>query len=135
MTNNTPCGIVISPTDISVNDISTNDMGVEMGITNTSALTEAAFYILLSLQTPSHGYAIMQNIKTITNGRICMGAGTLYGALSALNGKGLIAECESNDPARREYVITKAGKTAVEKEIHRLEEMLNNAQKYYKEGR
>lgn len=106
-----------------------------MGITNTSALTEAAFYILLSLQTPSHGYAIMQNIKTITNGRICMGAGTLYGALSALNGKGLIAECESNDPARREYVITEAGKTAVEKEIHRLEEMLSNAQKYYKEGR
>ena len=47
----------------------------------------------------------------------------------------LIAECESNDPARREYVITEAGMTAVEKEIHRLEEMLSNAQKYYKEGR
>lgn len=105
-----------------------------MGITNTSALTETAFYILLSLQTQSHGYAIMQNIKAITNGRICMGAGTLYGALSALNEKKYIVECKSDDPTRREYVITAEGKEVLRKEVLRLREMLQNAQIYFSKG-
>ena len=104
-----------------------------MEITNTSALTETAYYILLSLQKQSHGYAIMQNITAITNGRIKMGAGTLYGALSALNAKKLIKECECEDPARREYVITDEGKKVLKKEIERLEELLNNAKTYYTE--
>lgn len=104
-----------------------------MGITNTSALTETAYYILLSLQKQSHGYGIMQNISTITNGRIKMGAGTLYGALSALNQKKLIKECESDDPARREYVITKEGRQVLKKEIERLTELLKNAETYYTE--
>lgn len=104
-----------------------------MGITNTSALTETAYYILLSLQKQSHGYAIMQNISSITNGRIKMGAGTLYGALSALNGKKLIRECESDDPARREYIITEEGKAVLKKEIERLEELLTNAKAYFTE--
>ncbi|MBR3715440.1 MAG: helix-turn-helix transcriptional regulator [Clostridia bacterium] len=104
-----------------------------MPTTNTSALTETAYYILLSLQTPLHGYAIMQNIKSITNGRISMGAGTLYGALNALNEKKYIVECECDDPSRREYVITNDGKEVLKKEISRLEEMLQNAQTYFKE--
>ena len=103
-----------------------------MGNSNT-ALTETTFYILLSLQTPSHGYAIMQNIKTITNGRIRMGAGTLYGALSALNDKGFIKECECKDPAKREYVITEDGKVALKKEVDRLTELVYNAEKYFRE--
>ncbi|MBE6608619.1 MAG: PadR family transcriptional regulator [Ruminococcaceae bacterium] len=104
-----------------------------MPTVNTSALTEAAYYILLSLQTPLHGYAIMQNIKSITNGRISMGAGTLYGALNALNEKKYIVECKCDDPSRREYVITEEGKAVLKKEILRLEEMLQNAQTYFKE--
>lgn len=104
-----------------------------MGITNTSALTETAYYILLSLQKQSHGYGIMQNISTITNGRIKMGAGTLYGALSALNQKKLIEECESDDPARREYVITEEGRQVLKKEIERLKELLKNAETFYTE--
>ena len=75
----------------------------------------------------------MQNIKTITNGRICMGAGTLYGALSALNEKHYIVECESQDPARREYIITTEGKEVLKKEISRLNEMLQNANTYFSE--
>ena len=103
-----------------------------MGNSNT-ALTETTFYILLSLQTPSHGYAIMQNIKSITNGRVRMGAGTLYGALSALNDKGFIKECECEDPSKREYFITENGKEALKKEISRLLELTYNAEKYFKE--
>ena len=128
--------ILASSYDISLYDISyddTQERSFTMPTTNTSALTETAYYILLSLQTPLHGYAIMQNIKSITNGRISMGAGTLYGALNALNEKKYIVECECDDPSRREYVITNDGKEVLKKEISRLEEMLQNAQTYFKE--
>ena len=40
-------------------------------------LTEAVYYILLSLYTPLHGYGIMQNVQKMTNGRLTIGAGTL----------------------------------------------------------
>ena len=43
------------------------------------ALTEVTFYILLSLYTPKHGYAVMQFIEEKTDGRLSLGAGTLYG--------------------------------------------------------
>ena len=124
--------IIISRNDISRNDvIQVKGFLKNMGNSNT-ALTETTFYILLSLQTPSHGYAIMQNIKTITNERVRMGAGTLYGALSALNDKGFIKECECKDPTKREYVITEHGKAALKKEIDRLFELTYNAEKYFK---
>ena len=45
------------------------------------ALTEVTFFILLSLYTPKHGYAVMQFIEDSTKGRLTLGAGTLYGAL------------------------------------------------------
>ena len=32
----------------------------------TTALTEAVFYILLSLDTPLHGYGIMQNVESLS---------------------------------------------------------------------
>ena len=41
----------------------------------TTALTEAVFYILLSLDTPLHGYGIMQAITALTDGRVNIGAG------------------------------------------------------------
>ncbi len=47
----------------------------------SGALTEVTFYILLSLYTPKHGYAVMQFIEEITGGRLSQGAVTLYGAL------------------------------------------------------
>ena len=58
------------------------------------ALTEVTFYILLSLYTPKHGYAVMQFIEETTGGRLSLGAGTLYGALNALQEKGWIAPCK-----------------------------------------
>ena len=42
------------------------------------ALTEAVFYILLSLYTPMHGYRIMQTVRELSNSRVDLGAGTLY---------------------------------------------------------
>lgn len=51
------------------------------------ALTEVTFFILLSLYTPKHGYAVMQFIEDSTKGRLTLGAGTLYGALNSLQEK------------------------------------------------
>ena len=41
------------------------------------ALTEVTFYILLSLYTPKHGYAVMQFVEEKTGGRLSLGAGNL----------------------------------------------------------
>lgn len=61
-----------------------------MSTSQNKALTEAVYYILLSILTPLHSYGIMQNIETISNGRIRLVAGTLYGALSSTLEKGWI---------------------------------------------
>lgn len=94
------------------------------------ALTEAVFYILLSLFEPMHGYGIMQNVKQLSSGRVSLGAGTLYGAINTLVEKGWITPCsEQRDIRKKEYVITHAGREAAETEIKRLGELLHNGQK------
>ena len=99
-----------------------------MGSKN-APLTEAVYYILLSLYTPLHGYGIMQNVKELTNGRLNIGAGTLYGALNTLLSKGYIVEHKSSDAAKKEYLITEEGKFAVSTELARLKELVNNGEK------
>ena len=74
------------------------------------ALTEVTFYILLSLYTPKHGYAVMQFIEEKTNGRLSLGAGTLYGALNSFQEKGWILPCGDSGGRKKEYIITPQGK-------------------------
>ena len=38
----------------------------------SGALTEVTFYILLSLYTPKHGYAVMQFVEEKTGGRLSL---------------------------------------------------------------
>lgn len=87
------------------------------------ALTEVTFFILLSLYTPKHGYSIMQFIEEKTGGRLSLGAGTLYGALTSLQDKGWIAPYGSNEGRKKEYEITVLGKEIAEKELNRLLEL------------
>ena len=91
------------------------------------ALTEVTFYILLSLFTPRHGYAIMQFIQEKTEGRLILGAGTLYGALKALEERGWIALYGEDKGRKKEYLITDSGKEAAEKELIRLRELAETA--------
>ncbi len=94
---------------------------------DTFALTEAVFYILLSLYTPLHGYGIMQNVSVLSNGRVNLAAGTLYGALNTLSERGwIMALPEGQGERKKEYVITQSGKDAVKREIIRLQELLLN---------
>jgi DNA-binding PadR family transcriptional regulator len=96
--------------------------------TDKVALTEAVYYILLSLYTPLHGYGIMQNVLKISNGRVNLAAGTLYGALTTLQEKKWIKAFEDEDESSRKkmYIITSQGKLIVEFEIDRLEELIAN---------
>ena len=105
-----------------------------MGNSNT-ALTEAVYYILLALQEPLHGYGIMQQTSSLSNGRLSISAGTLYGALSNLLEKGWIkpyGESEVQDGRRKQYQITDAGKEVLKAELGRLEELVENGRKYIK---
>jgi DNA-binding PadR family transcriptional regulator len=95
--------------------------------TTRGALTEAVYYILLSVYRPMHGYAIMQNITELSGGRVTLGAGTLYGAINTLLDKGWITSAGNGMSSRKkEYVISDLGKTVVEEEITRLDELLRN---------
>lgn len=91
------------------------------------ALTEVTFFILLSLYTPKHGYAVMQFIEDNTKGRLTLGAGTLYGALNSLQEKGWIAPFGDSAGRKKEYLITTQGKEIAEKELIRLNELVGVA--------
>ena len=91
------------------------------------ARTEVTFFILLSLYTPKHGYAVMQFIEDNTKGRLTLGAGTLYGALNSLQEKGWIAPFGDSAGRKKEYLITTQGKEIAEKELIRLNELVGVA--------
>lgn len=93
------------------------------------ALTEAVYYILLSLRSPLHGYGIMQRVEQLSAGRVRLAAGTLYGALESLLKKGWIeALPEETGSRKKEYVITAAGTQAAENELARLRELVANGE-------
>ena len=97
-----------------------------MGTINT-ALTEAVYYILLSLMQPMHGYGIMQNVERLSGGRLRLAAGTLYGAISTMLEKGWItAIAGESDSRKKEYVITEAGREILRAEYARLKELVEN---------
>lgn len=91
------------------------------------ALTEAVYYILLSLLEARHGYGIMQNTEELSHGRVRLAAGTLYGALSTLLEKGWIQALPGEKNSRKkEYIITDEGRKILCREMERLEELVAN---------
>lgn len=93
--------------------------------TTSNALTEAVYYILLALIEPKHGYGIMQQTNELSRGRLTLSAGTLYGALAALQEKGWI-EPLPEEGRKKEYRITEQGIKVLHEEITRLEELVKN---------
>ena len=79
--------------------------------TERGALTEAVYYILLSLFTPLHGYGIMQKVRDLSGDRVSLGAGTLKSS------------------RKKEYEITNLGRDIVKIEIIRLNELIENGYK------
>ena len=86
-------------------------------------MTEATYYILLSLLRPGHGYGMMQRVKELSGGRLEMGPGTLYGVLSRMNREGLIT-LTGEEGRRKNYAITDAGRAALLAEYNRLKRLV-----------
>jgi DNA-binding PadR family transcriptional regulator len=88
-------------------------------------MTEAMYYVLLALMNPNHGYQLMHSITEVSNGRLNMGPGTLYGVLSRMQKEGLIV-LEEDDGRRKTYKVTTEGKFALRTEYNRLRNMVRD---------
>lgn len=90
-----------------------------------SPMTEAMYYILLALMNPNHGYQLMGAIEQVSNGRIKMGPGTLYGVLTRLQNDELIAILK-DDGRRKTYTVTEDGRATLKVEYQRLKDMIQD---------
>lgn len=90
-------------------------------------LSPAAFHVLLALaEGERHGYAIIKDVESRTEGRVRMGPGTLYGAIKRMLDEGLIEESDErpdaalDDERRRYYRLTGFGRRVAAAEAGRL---------------
>ena len=87
---------------------------------------EPALLILISLSDEAkHGYAIMQDVRSLTGWELR--AGTLYGALGRMDRRGWIEEVQSEDYRRRPYALTQAGRSELHRQLRVLETLTREA--------
>lgn len=86
-------------------------------------LTEQMFYILLCLRQECCGTDIMSEVNRLTNGRVSVGPGTLYNLLESFLEVGWIAGTRV-EGRKRSYLITAAGRKALEDEYQRLQKLM-----------
>jgi len=70
-----------------------------------------------------HGYGVMREIETMSQGRVRLRAGTLYAALERLTGEGLVRESGQEvvgGRLRRYYALTDEGAAALSDEVERV---------------
>lgn len=85
-------------------------------------LTEQMFYILLCLRREQCGADIMAQVSSLTAGRVTVGPGTLYNLLEQFLTAGYIQETKV-EGRRRSYLITEAGRKALDGEYRRLQQL------------
>ncbi|MFZ0594319.1 MAG: helix-turn-helix transcriptional regulator [Bryobacteraceae bacterium] len=93
-------------------------------------LTEPVFLILTSLaDQPRHGYALMKDIESLSNGRVQLSTGTLYGALRRLLDDAWIERFEQEDTSREKqaYRLTPAGLAQLRLELDRMKQLMRAA--------
>jgi DNA-binding PadR family transcriptional regulator len=97
-------------------------------------LPNATLHLLLALADgPRHGYGIAQAVDALSDGRVTMGPGTLYGTIKKLLGAGLIEEAdwrpdpELDDERRRYYKLTGHGGAVLKAELDRLDDLVRAA--------
>ena len=97
-------------------------------------LSEQMYYVLLSLHTgPMHGYRIMQYVSGLTQGRVVIGAGTLYALLARFEEEGYICLCGIEE-GRKSYDLTPAGRQALEHEFDRLRQQVSDGARFLRKG-
>ena len=96
-------------------------------------LSEPVFYILLSLSpAPLHGYAIMKDVRVLSDERVGLSTGTLYGALKRMMEAGWIEPVldmsqQNGGRDRKAYRLTHLGKQILKAEIERLNHLVRVA--------
>lgn len=85
-------------------------------------MTETAFYILLCLKKPNHGYGIVRTVERLTDGAIRLAPGTMYGSLSKMEKDGLI-QFTREEEKRKIYQITDLGLEVLQIELNRIERL------------
>jgi DNA-binding PadR family transcriptional regulator len=109
-------------------------MGTKTDIQSNLPLTEATYFILLSLApVPRHGYAIMKDVRQLSHERVTLSTGTLYSALKRLLEQGWIrravdAENTTIGRERKSYCLTQIGRGTLEAEVQRLQSLVSVAQ-------
>lgn len=93
-----------------------------------------SFYILLALHDgPAHGWDVIKRIREITDGQSDPSSGSLYLAMVRLEQQGLLTEAArpagADDPRRRYYKLTPAGRAAARDEATRLEQLVDQAKR------
>ena len=97
-------------------------------------LREPTFFILLSLSPgPKHGYAILKEVESLSEGRVKLSTGTLYGAIKRLLDDGWIRRVadpipNGTDRERKSYDLTELGRRILNAEIARLQKLVRVAQ-------
>jgi DNA-binding PadR family transcriptional regulator len=92
-------------------------------------LTPAVFFILFALaQGEKHGYAIMQQVSVLSDGKFRMGPGTLYTTIQRLLDLSLIEEIDVDSGSRRRYYrLTRTGKLVFKAEVSRMDAVVRLA--------
>jgi len=104
---------------------------------SATPLSEATFYILLSMAPgPKHGYAIIQEVEALSNRRIHLSTGTLFGAIKRLLADGWIeqVEAERAPRGRKSYRLTADGRMMMMTEYRRLRTLVELAARHLNEG-
>jgi DNA-binding PadR family transcriptional regulator len=104
-------------------------------------LPAAPFHILVALTAgENHGYALMSDVETLSDGSVRMGPGTLYGTLKRLVEQGLVEESlhrpdpETDDERRRYYRLTALGSRVCAAEAERLASLARVARRNLRPG-
>ena len=97
-------------------------------------LRPVEFHILLALAADErHGYALLQEVASLTDGEIQLEPGTLYRALHRMLKDGWVVEstrrpaADQDDERRRYYRLTPAGRRVAMAEAERLQRLVNIA--------
>lgn len=106
----------------------------ENDILSRLPLREPTFFILLSLSPgPKHGYAILKEVEALSDGRVRLSTGTLYGAIKRLLDNGWTRRVDDPQPnnsqrERKAYALTDLGRRVLKAEIGRLRKLVDVAQ-------
>jgi len=89
-------------------------------------LTEPVLLVLLSLaEQPRHGYSILKDVERMSDGRVALSTGTLYGALQRLLNQGWIERFEEDESPRdrKAYRLTTQGRKVLQTEVARMRQL------------